>query len=178
MPVHITRPLLPDPEMSRVTGSAARAEMAAHARREANLAAHAATKALRAAGMAGYGLFVMCGLHSVGVIVAFFGALAIFDLLGDDWPEAWAEHCMMDIPRDIADKLALGRGRFVAAPAARDAAACRAAGALGASANQAANARSCNAKLQFFYRRGGRARRRGDPHAGRRRARRARADFR
>jgi hypothetical protein len=164
--------------MSRVTGSAARAEMAAHARREANLAAHAATKALRAAGMAGYGLFVLCGLHSVGVIVAVFGALAIFDLLGNDWPEAWAEHCMMDIPRDIADKLALGRGRFVAAPAARDAAACRAAGALGASANQAANARSCNAKLQFFYRRGGRARRRGDPHEGRRRARRARSNLR
>jgi len=163
--------------MTRVTGSAARAEMAAHAVRKANLAAQAATKALRAAGMAGYGLFVMCGLHGVGLVVAVFGALAIYDLPGDDWPEAWAEHCMMDIPRDIADKLALGHGRFVAAPAARDAAACRAAGALGASANQAANARSCNARLQFFYRRGGRARRRGDPHAVRGRARRACSNF-
>jgi len=113
----------------------------------------------------------------VGLVVAVFGALAIYDLPGDDWPEARAEHCMMDIPRDIADKLALGHGRFVAAPAARDAAACRAAGALGASANQAANARSCNARLQFFYRRGGRARRRGDPHAVRGRARRACSNF-
>ena len=131
-------------------GTAARKALAAEERSCRDRLAQGAVSALRRAGMGGVSLCIRGVVVPSPATVATFGPLDFFPLLGE-WPPAWAEHSMVELPPHVAHRLGLAEDcKWLAAPRAQTARECRAAGFLGPSANHG-SPRERNAKLEFLW---------------------------
>lgn len=133
-------------------GTASRQALAAAERGRRDALAQGAAYTPRRAGCGGYALAIkgVSVLHPA--TVATFGPLDFFPMLGE-WPSAWADHSMVELPPHVARRLGLPdceKTRYVAAPRAPNAFACRAAGFFGPSANHG-SPRERNAKLEFLW---------------------------
>lgn len=133
--------------MALIRGSAERAAAAAAAKRKGDIAAHSATRALRAANMNGRGLFLLCGtgIHARNTEVAEFGPQRLFSKI-ESVPPVWND-CIVQLSPTVSLALGLGRGPIFAVPDSPSPAACREGGHLGPSANQGLTAAECNASL-------------------------------